>query len=118
MSIKATIVCDGCGKELAGEPGGDSEKYALEALAHKLGWACAYEDLCPECVAYANAGGMNDERDVITDDPMEHGPYTITIPPEVKTPPPKNEPGMRHPEPVTPRVFGEALARKRKGLKE
>lgn len=66
----------------------------------------------------AEGGEMNDERDVITDNPMEHGPYTIMIPPDVATTPPPNVTGMRHPEPVNPRAFGEAMARKkRKGRK-
>ena len=61
---------------------------------------------------------MNEERDVLTDYPMEHWSYTITIPPEVDTTPPPKVTGWRHPEPVNPRAFGEAMARKkRKGRK-
>ena len=61
---------------------------------------------------------MNDERDAIKDYPMEHWSYTIMIPPEVDTTPPPKATGWRHPEPVNPRAFGEAMARKkRKGRK-
>jgi hypothetical protein len=66
----------------------------------------------------AEGGEMNDERDAIKDNPMEHGPYTIMIPPEVYTTPPPKVLGWRHPEPVNPRAFGEVMARKkRKGRK-
>ena len=61
---------------------------------------------------------MNDERDAIKDNPMEHGSYTIVMPPKVDTTPPPKALGWRHPEPVNPRAFGEAMARKkRKGRK-
>ena len=68
----------------------------------------------------AEGGEMNDERDAIKDNPMEYGSYTIVIPPKVDTspPPPTKATGMRHQEPVSPRAFGEAMARKkRKGRK-
>ena len=46
-----------------------------------------------------------------------HSVYTLTMPPEVDTTPPPKATGWRHPEPVGPRAFGEAMARKRKGRK-
>ena len=46
-----------------------------------------------------------------------HRVYTIMIPPEVNTTPPPKATGWRHPEPVNPRAFGEAMARKKRGAK-
>lgn len=58
MSIKSTLVCDGCGNELSGEPGGIPERHALMDLARERGWEWMgryYEDSCrcPKCTGKA-----------------------------------------------------------------
>ena len=55
MSIKSTLVCDGCGAEIPGEPGGIPERHGLMDKAQKLGWEWLgqlFSDACrcPECV--------------------------------------------------------------------
>lgn len=56
MSIKSTLVCDGCGRELTGDKGGVDERLDLLEIAVENGWACAFDHFCPECLASEDKG--------------------------------------------------------------